>query len=83
MSAAATDSACASRPHPTASPHAERYLLALAGRRLWLPRRLTPGRLTVRHVSVDFRCFIFTLTLDSPRLGRLVEQVIAFEEVVR
>ena len=63
--------------------HAERYLLALAGRRLWLPRWLTPGRLTVRHVSVDFRCFIFTLTLDSPRLGRLVEQVIAFEEVVR
>ena len=61
----------------------ERYFLQLAGRRIWLPRRLSPGRLTVRHVSVDFRHFIFTLTLDNARLGRLVEQVIAFEEVVR
>ena len=61
----------------------ERYFFELAGRRIWLPRWLAPGRLTVRHDSVDFRHFIFTLTLDHDRLGRLVEQVIAFEEVVR
>ncbi len=61
----------------------ERYFFELAGRRIWLPRWLAPERLTVRHDSVDFRHFIFTLTLDHDRLGRLVEQVIAFEEVVR
>lgn len=59
------------------------YDLLLGGLRLALPRLLTPGRCTIRHRDEGCDRFSFTLTLDHPWLGRLVEQVAYYEEIVR
>ena len=57
------------------------YDLDVLGRRLALPRWLTPGRCTIIHLAEGGDRFSFTLALDHPRLGRLVRQVATFEEV--
>lgn len=56
------------------------YAIELPGRTFALPAWLSPGHCTVIHRSETDERFSFTLTLDHPRLGRLVHQVAFFEE---
>lgn len=58
----------------------DHYLLLLAGRRLRLPRWLAPGRTVVEHHDLGHGCFLFTLMLLHPLLGRLVEQHALFRD---
>jgi hypothetical protein len=45
---------------------------------LRLPRWLTPGALTVKHIDLDGEQFMFTLSLVHPRAGSLIEQSVVF-----
>ena len=56
------------------------YAIELAGRAFALPAWLSPGHCTVVHRDETDERFSFTLTLDHPRLGRLVHQVEFFSE---
>jgi len=56
------------------------YDVEVAGRRVPLPRWLTPGLCTIRHRDEGGGHFSFRLTLDHPWLGRMVEQVAVYEE---
>ena len=47
---------------------------------LRLPRWLTPGALTVKHIDLDGAQFMFTLSIVHPRAGSLVEQSVVFRE---
>jgi hypothetical protein len=51
------------------------YQWTAFGRTVTLPRWLSPGRARIEHADIDGRRFRFTLTLEHPWLGRLVEQV--------
>jgi Domain of unknown function (DUF4166) len=57
------------------------YDLLALGRRIPLPRILSPGRCTIIHRDDGHGRFTFELTLGHPRLGRLVHQIAHFEEV--
>ncbi|MFM9937904.1 MAG: DUF4166 domain-containing protein [Hyphomicrobiaceae bacterium] len=57
------------------------YDVAFAGIRWALPRLATPGTCIIRHRDEGGGWFTFTLTLDHPWLGRLVEQVAVYEEI--
>lgn len=56
------------------------YALAVGGRRMSLPRFLTPGSLTVTHTGIDDHAFRFTLTLTHPMLGTLLHQEAVYAE---
>src|SRR5262249_54001859 len=56
------------------------YFWCVAGSRLRLPRWLTPGRLTVKHIDLDGEAFMFSLAVVHPRVGALIEQSIVFRE---
>ena len=56
------------------------YFIHLLGRRIALPRWLSPGALTVTHAALPGGWFSFTLDLVHPRLGALIRQVAVFRE---
>jgi hypothetical protein len=58
----------------------ERYFVDWFGVRVYLPRWLTPGDLTVIHSEDDETHFTFSLCVEHPRFGQLVHQTAAFEE---
>jgi len=47
---------------------------------LQLPRWLTPGALTVKHIDLDGEQFMFTPSVVHPRAGALIEQSVVFRE---
>lgn len=57
------------------------YFLELFGRRLALPRWISPGTLSVAHAEIGDGRFSFTLEVEHPRLGMLVRQLALFREV--
>lgn len=57
-----------------------RYFLAFGRRRLHLPGWLTPGDLTVKHIDRGDGRFAFTLDIEHPRFGKLIQQVVGFED---
>ncbi|WP_292063089.1 DUF4166 domain-containing protein [Brevundimonas sp. UBA7664] len=56
------------------------YFVTLAGLRVRLPRWAEPGRLTILHRDLGDGAFAFTLALDHPWLGRLIEQDAVFRD---
>ena len=56
------------------------YFVQLLGRRIPLPRWLTPGALTVTHGELPDGWFSFTLDLIHPRFGALIRQAAVFRE---
>ena len=56
------------------------YYFQVAGRRLFLPSWLCPGKLTVTHRDLGSGRFAFNLTLDHTRFGNLVTQQAIFQE---
>jgi hypothetical protein len=50
------------------------YTWTMLGRTVTLPRWLSPSHARIEHRDLDGRSFRFTLTLDHPWAGRLVEQ---------
>lgn len=52
----------------------ERYFFKAFGRRVYLPRWLTPGRLEVQHIAFADGWFAFTLSLTHPLFGQLADQ---------
>ena len=56
------------------------YFVQLLGRRVSLPRWLTPGALTVTHGELADGWFSFTLDLVHPRFGALIRQTAVFRE---
>ncbi len=59
-----------------------RYCLALRDWRIPLPRWATPGALTVSHREVTQTTFLFTLHLEHPFFGTLVQQEVEYHEEV-
>jgi len=57
------------------------YDIQIAGRRIALPRALTPGNCTISHRDLGDGRFSFTLTLDHALFGRLLEQVAIYQEI--
>ena len=57
------------------------YDLQIAGRRFAVPVALSPGCCSIVHRDEGGGRFAFSLTLDHPRLGRLLQQIAVFEEV--
>lgn len=58
-----------------------RYFVNLFGKRIALPRWLTPGALTVTHTECSEDEFTFTLEVAHPVFGSLIRQVGKFKEV--
>jgi hypothetical protein len=58
----------------------DHYFLTLGGRRLRLPRFLSPGALRVSHVDCNHGLFAFVLALHHPWLGELIHQTAMFRE---
>ena len=57
------------------------YFIELGGRRLVLPKWLTPGALYVTHAELPDGKFSFTLQIIHPRFGLLLRQMAIFREV--
>jgi hypothetical protein len=57
-----------------------RYFFEMAQWRVYLPRWLSPGALTVTHAEIDANRFAFTLDIVHPWLGQLIHQRAVFEE---
>ena len=58
----------------------EQYDLTLFGKRLPLPRWLSPGKLTVGHEDLGGGWFSFTLTIDHRLFGRILHQKSLFQD---
>ena len=58
----------------------DHYFLTLGGRRLRLPRWLSPGRMRVSHVDCGGGRFAFVLSLVHPWFGELIRQTAMFAE---
>lgn len=56
------------------------YFLRLGGWRVRLPAFVSPGHVTVTHAYVTEHSFRFTLSLDHPLLGAMIEQSGVFQE---
>ena len=59
----------------------DHYFLQLLGRRLRLPKWLSPGTVTVNHIDFGAGQFAFVLNLHHPRLGELIHQRGIFHDV--
>lgn len=59
------------------------YFWQIRGRRVPVPRWLTPGDLVVTHEDGGGGTFRFTLRLVHPLFGELVDQVATYREAVR
>ena len=57
------------------------YFFELFGRRLMLPKWLSPGAVLVTHAELPDGRFSFTLQLIHPRFGVLIRQMAMFREV--
>jgi hypothetical protein len=57
-----------------------RYVLAIGGLRMRLPRLLEPGAMEVVHKDEGGGAFLFTLALTHPWLGELVYQTARFRD---
>jgi hypothetical protein len=57
------------------------YFVQLFGRRMAIPRWLTPGALTVSHTELGEGRFQFGLDIIHPWLGQLMHQTAVFREV--
>jgi hypothetical protein len=57
------------------------YFFELFGRRLTLPKWLTPGAMFVTHAELPDGKFSFTLQVIHPRFGLLIRQMAMFREV--
>ena len=57
------------------------YFFELFGRRVTLPRWLTPGAIYVTHAELADGRFSFTLQVIHPRFGLLIRQMAIFQEV--
>jgi Domain of unknown function (DUF4166) len=53
----------------------------IAGRRMRIPRWLSPGRLLIRHIDCNHGWFAFQLVLTHRLLGELIRQTAMFQEV--
>lgn len=58
-----------------------RYFIAVGRIRVHLPRWLTPGQLTVKHIDRGDGRFAFTLDIVHPRFGALMHQTVGFADV--
>jgi hypothetical protein len=58
----------------------DHYFLQLGRLRLRLPRRLSPGDLTISHVDFGADWFAFVLVLEHPLLGEILSQTGLFRE---
>lgn len=56
------------------------YSIRLFGRRITLPRWLSPAEMSVMHAELGGGEFIFTLDVEHPRLGTLIHQAAVFRE---
>lgn len=59
----------------------DHYFWMLRGKRLRIPRWLSPGRLRVSHIDCNHGMFAFVMELEHPWLGRLVRQTAMFREL--
>jgi hypothetical protein len=57
------------------------YFIRLFGRRLRVPRWLSPGRLRVSHIDCNHGLFAFVLELRHPLLGELIRQTAMFADI--
>ncbi|MEM0942719.1 MAG: DUF4166 domain-containing protein [Pseudomonadota bacterium] len=57
------------------------YFLEIAGRRLPLPRLITPGEMVIGHHDLRHGRFAFTLELTHPWLGELIHQTALFTDM--
>jgi hypothetical protein len=58
----------------------DHYFLSVLGRRLRLPRWLSPGQMRVSHIDCGDGRFAFMLSLVHPWLGEFVRQTALFSE---
>jgi Domain of unknown function (DUF4166) len=58
----------------------DHYFWQVGSIRLRLPGWLTPGALTIGHVDCGSGTFAFTLTLEHPWLGALIDQTAMFRD---
>ena len=58
----------------------DHYFLSLFGRRLRLPRWLSPGRMRVSHIDCGGGRFAFVLLLVHPLFGEIVRQTAMFDD---
>jgi hypothetical protein len=58
----------------------DHYFLQIFGRRLRLPRWLSPGEMTVTHAEHSDGRFEFTLEVKHPRFGVMIRQLAAFRD---
>ena len=58
----------------------DHYFIALPGRRIRLPRLLSPGALRIEHRDLGAGRFRFSLSLGSRIFGRLVSQDAVFQD---
>ncbi len=56
------------------------YFISFAGKRLRLPRWLSPGNTTVTHRDLGDGKFAFVLDLTHPWLGELIHQTVYFKD---
>jgi len=60
---------------------AEQYFIEVFGRRIYLPKVLSPGALTISHINQSENSFIFGMKLVHPWFGQLVSQNIMFKDL--
>ena len=58
----------------------DHYMLTVFGRRIRLPRVLSPGQLTVTHKETGGGTFDFILDLTHPWFGTLIHQTASFRD---
>jgi hypothetical protein len=57
------------------------YFFQALGARVWLPKWMTPGALSVTHAELGDGTFSFTFDLTHPTFGALIRQYAVFREV--